>query len=427
MKKRDAGKRTMKRPVPIAVRLMADLPFPAMFAVLSLFAVALGIQGYRFFLIARLHAIDLALLEQATPLLLLLAVVALLGWALAESVNTSIAHLSAAADRIAQGQLDVDMDFVCREELRRIRDSFAGMAVSMRQAMRNVRDHADAVLQSAQEVAQASAAVADASHQQSQAAAAMAEAVGQGTVSIEQIADSMETVHGIAGQAGELSQQGCSVSTEAAAQMREIVAAVEASAAAVRALDQRAGNISAVVEMINGIADQTTLLALNAAIEAARAGEHGRGFAVVADEVRKLADTTGRATEEIKRMIAAIQQETRQVAAGMGRHTEQAGSGLRSIEQASAAMASLQADSSRLAILIQQISRSVHEQEAASIALSHSIEQIAHSAEENAATVQSHHAVADRLERLAAGLRQEVGRFQLDGSESGGRRSVGKG
>ena len=78
------------------------------------------------------------------------------------------------------------------------------------------------------------------------------------------------------------------------------------SGEAVEGMSARAEEISAILSLIRGIAEQTNLLALNAAIEAARAGEAGRGFAVVADEVRGLADKTQTAITEINDVITAL-------------------------------------------------------------------------------------------------------------------------
>src|SRR6185437_1859603 len=78
----------------------------------------------------------------------------------------------------------------------------------------------------------------------------------------------------------------------------------------IAALSQAAQQIGDVVKLIRTIAGQTNLLALNATIEAARAGEAGRGFAVVASEVKSLAVQTAKATEDISKLIGAVQTST---------------------------------------------------------------------------------------------------------------------
>ena len=115
----------------------------------------------------------------------------------------------------------------------------------------------------------------------------------------------------------DVAEKGADVIQQTASGMREIAADIDTSSQLIAKLGERSQQITAIVNTIRGIADQTNLLALNAAIEAARAGEQGRGFAVVADEVRQLAARTSGSTAEISSMIAMIQDETRQAIESM--------------------------------------------------------------------------------------------------------------
>lgn len=88
-------------------------------------------------------------------------------------------------------------------------------------------------------------------------------------------------------------------------------------------VSEESQNIGRVIDVINGIAEQTNLLALNATIEAARAGEHGRGFAVVADEARVLSQRTEQATVEIETMIGSLQSSSSAAFAAMEQGSSQ--------------------------------------------------------------------------------------------------------
>ena len=108
-------------------------------------------------------------------------------------------------------------------------------------------------------------------------------------------------------------QQVNSQSSELINLMSQLSVEMESSSKASNELRATSHEVKSVLDVINGISEQTNLLALNAAIEAARAGEAGRGFAVVADEVRGLSVRTQEATVEIQSMIDNLEKTSEEL------------------------------------------------------------------------------------------------------------------
>ena len=195
----------------------------------------------------------------------------------------------------------------------------------------------------------------------------------------------------------------------------EAIRSIEATTRTLaQTLEQLRGStetIGNIVEVINGVADQTNLLALNAAIEAARAGEAGRGFAVVADEVRKLAERTGKATQDITQIITGLQQETVQANQAMGqaqnavsRGTELGGESLRILEEIIKASGTVQENTREVAaaineegITIEEINQNIQGIASATTQSSQAVSEIAHTAEDLAQRAESLRLLVERF------------------------------
>ncbi|MGY3911282.1 methyl-accepting chemotaxis protein [Aeromonas piscicola] len=109
--------------------------------------------------------------------------------------------------------------------------------------------------------------------------------------------------------------------------------AIDESSGALTQLKRSVDDVTAIVDVIGHIAQQTNLLALNAAIEAARAGEQGRGFAVVADEVRHLSADTQRSLGQITEILVRLTQSGDQLGTVLARITTEAAAQRQQAEQ----------------------------------------------------------------------------------------------
>jgi methyl-accepting chemotaxis protein len=141
----------------------------------------------------------------------------------------------------------------------------------------------------------------------------LSSATEQVRVTTEEVSNSLEFVSDSTKQSTQAAMDGAAVIRLAINSIEEVGAILTSATGHIQQLEQASNQVDSVLDIINGIAEQTNLLALNAAIEAARAGEQGRGFAVVADEVRNLAVRTVTAVSEISGTIETMKKESSEV------------------------------------------------------------------------------------------------------------------
>lgn len=216
----------------------------------------------------------------------------------------------ATSERIAAGDLTVDIEDNGRDEAGDMMRAMQAMQLNLRSTLEHVTDSSQQLASTSEELSLITNDSSRTVHEQSSQLEQAVTAVNEMTAAIEEVAGNANNTSQNTEQTKAQMQLGQNKLQQTVETIDNLSAEIGNTNEGIARLAGNVQEIGQVIEVIRSIAEQTNLLALNAAIEAARAGEQGRGFAVVADEVRALAARTQESTVEIERMIGNVQNET---------------------------------------------------------------------------------------------------------------------
>lgn len=194
----------------------------------------------------------------------------------------------------------------------------------------------------------------------------------------------------------------------------ELSQEVSATSRVIELLKSKSTEITAVLDVINSIAEQTNLLALNAAIEAARAGEQGRGFAVVADEVRALASRTASSTKDIQQMISAFQSGSQEAADAITKSQMKASEGNNRIETVGQTLSAVLMNIQAISDKNTQIASAAEQQAVVAEDINQKIISINTVAEDTSEAAQQNAENSEQLAELAEQMNATVAKFKLN-------------
>lgn len=334
---------------------------------------------------------NMAIIIMAAFIVVGVSLAMVLGVYIAKVISKPIRAIVAVADKIAAGDLDVNVDIKTRDEIGELAGAFNVMSDNMNKALFNINEAAEQVTAGTQQIAASGEALSQGSTEQ-------ASAIEEITASMEQVAVQTKANAVNANQANELAITAKDNAVQGNRQMQEMVKAMAE-------INESSTNISKIIKVIDEIAFQTNILALNAAVEAARAGQHGKGFAVVAEEVRNLAARSANAAKETTAMIEGS--------------IKKVGAGTQIANQTAEALNVIVDGVAKAAMLVGDIAAASNEQSTAISQVNQAIAQVSQVVLTNSATAEESAAASEELASQSEAMKENVGKFKLKKADRG--------
>ncbi len=320
--------------------------------------------------------------------------------------------LSRLSHQVAKGDLAAGSEHT-QVDVQSVLGAVLGMRSILRSTITQISEASDNVNGTSDGCLAGIAEVSRSSHAQSDAITQIASAMEEMSANVRELVELSQRASSLATHCGSLSDAGNTLVTKTVGAMEATGEALSVTSQSASALDAHSKRVSAIIDVIRDIAEQTNLLALNAAIEAARAGEQGRGFAVVADEVRNLSQRTQQSTRDIAEMITDIQRSVVDMISSIGQSNERVEAGVAQARDAAETISQIKSTATDAARAATEMVTALQEQRIATEQVAEHAEQVATAVNANISTVTNLAELARSMNHTAIGLRQSVSFFNI--------------
>ncbi|GAE36814.1 methyl-accepting chemotaxis protein [Halalkalibacter akibai] len=315
----------------------------------------------------------------------------IIGWYFTRLITKPIHNMLESVQKISKGDLTVEpVKILSNDELGQLGLAMNKMTENLNNLVNRIQRTGEEVAASSEELTASAEESKHASQQMSALAQDVAEDsekqfenVSQVTLAIQELTNGIAQINESSHEMKQLAQSSTNYSGEGTNSILQVVNQMNSinsdfakTNATIELLGSRSKEIGDITQLITDIADQTNLLALNAAIEAARAGEHGKGFAVVADEVRKLAEQTKLSSDQISGMVNEIQGQTVIAVESMKNVKEGVQSGLKATEHSNESFELISNSLSDLYKKIEEVTQSLNQMNGISNEIKSSVNEV---------------------------------------------------